>query len=44
MFGRPQKHMILPYDKAGKVPVIRSSICARTGGRLQVQGPSQREI
>ena len=27
MFGRRKKHTIPPYDKAGKVPVIRSSIC-----------------
>ena len=27
MFGRRKKHAVPPYDKAGKVPVIRSSIC-----------------
>lgn len=27
MFGRRKKHTIPPYNKAGKVPVIRSSIC-----------------
>ena len=27
MFGRRKRHTIPPYDKAGKVPVIRSSIC-----------------
>lgn len=32
MFGRRKKHAVPPYDKAGKVPVIRSSIC--TGERV----------
>ena len=27
MFGRRKKQTTPPYDKAGKVPVIRSSIC-----------------
>ncbi len=27
MFGRRKKRMAPPYDKAGKIPVIRSSIC-----------------
>ena len=27
MFGRRKKHIIPPYNKAGKVPIIRSSIC-----------------
>lgn len=27
MFGRRKKQMSPPYDKAGKIPVIRSSIC-----------------
>ena len=27
MFNRPKKHTIPLYDKTGKVPVIRSSIC-----------------
>lgn len=27
MFGRRKKQMAPPYDKAGKIPVIRSSIC-----------------
>lgn len=27
MFSRRKKHTIPPYDKTGKVPVIRSSIC-----------------
>ena len=27
MFGRRQKRRAPPYDKEGKVPVIRSSIC-----------------
>ena len=27
MFGRKKKHMTPPYDKTGKIPIIRSSIC-----------------
>lgn len=27
MFGRRRKRQVPPYDKTGKVPVIRSSIC-----------------
>ena len=27
MFGRRKQQNISPYDKTGKVPVIRSSIC-----------------
>lgn len=27
MFGRRKKHIIPPYNKAGKIPVVRSSIC-----------------
>ena len=27
MFGRARKQRSTPYDKTGKVPVIRSSIC-----------------
>lgn len=27
MFGRQKKSMAAPYDKSGKIPVIRSSIC-----------------
>lgn len=27
MFGRRKKRMAPPYDKSGKIPVIRSSIC-----------------
>ena len=27
MFGRRKKRMAPPYDKAGKIPIIRSSIC-----------------
>lgn len=27
MFGRRKRQNISPYDKTGKVPVIRSSIC-----------------
>ncbi|MCX4374144.1 MAG: aspartate dehydrogenase [Dysosmobacter sp.] len=27
MFGRRKKPEAVPYDKSGKVPVIRSSIC-----------------
>ena len=27
MFGRAKKQQSIPYDKTGKVPVIRSSIC-----------------
>lgn len=27
MFGRRKKQLTVPYDKTGKVPVIRSSIC-----------------
>lgn len=29
MYNRPKKHTIPPYDKTGKVLVIRSSICTR---------------
>ena len=32
MFNRRKKHTILLYDKTGKIPVIRSSIC--TGERV----------
>lgn len=27
MFGRRKKAVMIPYDKSGKVPVIRCSIC-----------------
>ncbi len=27
MFGRRKRQDISPYDKTGKIPVIRSSIC-----------------
>lgn len=27
MFGRRKKRAAVPFDKTGKVPVIRSSIC-----------------
>lgn len=27
MFGRRKKTVVPPYNKAGKIPVIRSSIC-----------------
>jgi len=27
LFGRRKKQSVSPYDKTGKVPVIRSSIC-----------------
>lgn len=27
MFGRRKRQAINPYDKTGKIPVIRSSIC-----------------
>lgn len=27
MFGRKKRKIAIPYDKTGKVPVIRSSIC-----------------
>ncbi len=27
MFGRQKKPAAVPYDKGGKLPVIRSSIC-----------------
>ena len=27
MFGRRKKHTVLLYNKIGKIPVIRSSIC-----------------
>ena len=27
MFGRRKKPAVIPYDKSGKIPVIRSSIC-----------------
>ena len=27
MFGRRQKISVVSYDKSGKIPVIRSSIC-----------------
>lgn len=27
MFGRKKRQTAIPYDKAGKIPVIRSSIC-----------------
>lgn len=32
MFGRRKKQTTPPYDKAGKVPVIRSSTC--TGAQV----------
>jgi len=27
MFGRRKRQAVSPYDKTGKIPVIRSSIC-----------------
>ena len=27
MFGRKKRQTAIPYDKTGKVPVVRSSIC-----------------
>ena len=27
MFGIRKKPQVIPYDKSGKIPVIRSSIC-----------------
>lgn len=27
MFGRRKKPPVIPYDRGGKIPVIRSSIC-----------------
>ena len=27
MFGRRKKRAAIPFDKTGKIPVIRSSIC-----------------
>ena len=27
MFGRRKKRAAVPFDKSGKIPVIRSSIC-----------------
>ena len=27
MFGRKKRQTAVPYDKTGKVPIIRSSIC-----------------
>ena len=27
MFGRRKQPTVIPYDKSGKIPVIRSSIC-----------------
>lgn len=27
MFGKRKKPQVIPYDKSGKIPVIRSSIC-----------------
>ena len=27
MFGRRKRQTVSPYDKTGKIPVIRSSIC-----------------
>ncbi len=27
MFGKRKKRTVPPYDKTGKIPVIRSSIC-----------------
>ena len=27
MFGKRKKPQVMPYDKSGMVPVIRSSIC-----------------
>lgn len=27
MFGRRKQATVIPYDKSGKIPVIRSSIC-----------------
>ena len=32
MFGRGKRQAVSPYDKTGKIPVIRSSIC--TGERV----------
>ena len=27
MFGRGRKPIVVPYDKSGKIPTIRASIC-----------------
>ena len=27
MFGRKKRQTAIPYDKTGKVPVVRSSVC-----------------
>lgn len=27
MFGRRKKRTVIPFDKRGKIPIIRSSIC-----------------
>lgn len=27
MFGKRKKSAVIPYDKSGKIPVIRCSIC-----------------
>lgn len=27
MFGRKKRQTVIPYNKEGKIPVIRSSIC-----------------
>ena len=41
MFGRRTKLTAVPYDKSGKIPVIRSSICTGeqvAGFKDQVSG------
>ena len=41
MFGRRKKPTAVPYDKNGKIPVIRSSICTGeqvAGFKDQVSG------
>ena len=44
MFGRKKQQTAIPYDKTGKVPVIRSSICTGeqvTGFKDSVRGKFQ---
>ena len=44
MFGRRKRQTVSPYDKTGKIPVIRSSICTgeqTAGFRDQASGQFQ---
>lgn len=46
MFGRKKSRQVTPYDRAKKVPVIRSSICTgeQTAGFKDLTGGKFQEV